>query len=78
MNDVGIVGLSMNVLDKDLDRVVETLPAMKKPTILNISGNGWCDVFAAIDEKTVRELIPKLKKMGVQDIVEFPLNKVIE
>lgn len=71
------VGLKMNVLKKDLKMVLAILPAMKKPTIANLSDPDWVDVDTIIDEKTVKYLIPKLKHAGAQGIIEYPLNKVI-
>jgi ATP phosphoribosyltransferase len=72
-----MVGLKMNVAKKDLDRILKILPALKKPTIANLSDKNWYDVETIIDEKTVRELIPALKKAGAHGIIEYPLNKVI-
>ncbi len=71
------VGLKMNVSKKDLEKVLQILPALKKPTISGLSGEGWYDVETIIDEKVVRELIPALKKAGASGIIEYPLNKVI-
>ena len=71
------VGLKMNVLKKDLKAVLNLLPAMKKPTVSNLSDQDWCDVDTIIDEKVVKHLIPKLKSAGAQGIIEYPLNKVI-
>lgn len=71
------VGLKMNVETKNLKRVISALPAMKKPTISNLSQKGWCAIETIVDEKTVRSIIPKLKKQGAQGIIEYPLNKVI-
>lgn len=71
------VGLKMNVSKKDLQKVLKILPALKKPTISGLSGEGWYDVETIIDEKVVRELIPQLKKAGASGIIEYPLNKVI-
>ncbi len=71
------VGLKMNVQKKDLKSVLGVLPAMKKPTISNLSDVNWVDVDTIIDEKTVKHLIPKLKKAGAEGIIEYPLNKVI-
>ena len=73
----GKVGLKMNVLEKNLNKVIAILPAMKKPTVSSLFQTGWCDVDTIIDEKIVRTLIPKLKEVGAQGIVEYPLNKVI-
>lgn len=74
----GMVGLKMNVRKKDLQKVLDILPAMMKPTVSNLSDETWCDVDTVTEEKIVRILIPKLKKAGAQGIVEYPLNKVIE
>jgi ATP phosphoribosyltransferase len=71
------VGLKMNVDQKNLKRVISILPAMKKPTISNLASEGWVDVDTIIDEKVVRDLIPKLKAAGAEGIIEYPLNKVI-
>ena len=72
-----MVGLKMNVSKKDLAKILKILPAMKKPTISNLSDKNWYDVETIINEKTVRELIPELKKAGAAGIIEYPLNKVI-
>lgn len=71
------VGLKMNVRKQDLKKVIALLPALKKPTISRLSGEGWFAVETVIDEKVVRILIPELKKRGAQGIIEYPLNKVI-
>jgi len=71
------VGLKMNVRKDDLKKVVARLPALKKPTVSSLSGDGWYAIETVIDEKIVRLLIPLLKKAGAQGIIEYPLNKVI-
>lgn len=71
------VGLKMNVSKRDLKKVIALLPALKRPTISGLSGDGWFAIETVIDEKVVRELIPELKKAGAQGIIEYPLNKVI-
>jgi len=71
------VGLKMNVLKKDMQAVLGLLPAMKKPTIANLTDPDWIDIETIIDEKTVKHLIPELKRAGAQGIIEYPLNKVI-
>lgn len=72
------VGLKMNVAGKDLNKVINILPAMKKPTIAPLSARGWYDVDTIIFEEEVKRLIPKLKKAGAEGIIEYPLNKVID
>ncbi len=71
------VGLKMNVEKENLKKVVALLPAMKKPTVSNLSEDGWFDVDTIIDEHAVRTLIPRLKEAGAEGIIEYPLNKVI-
>jgi ATP phosphoribosyltransferase len=71
------VGLKMNVSKKNLKRVMSLLPSMHSPTISALSDADWYDVDVVVDEKTVRELIPGLKKAGASGIVEYQLNKVI-
>lgn len=71
------VGLKMNVRRTDLKRVMSLLPAMHSPTISSLSDEDWYDLDVVIDERQVRELIPKLKKAGASGIVEYQLNKVI-
>jgi len=73
----GKVGLKMNVAKVDLEKLVKMLPAMKNPTISPLYDSEWMAVEIIVDERTVRELIPKLKKSGARDIIEYPLNKVI-
>jgi ATP phosphoribosyltransferase len=73
----GMVGLKMNVSEKDLKGVVEILPSITAPTIANLYQTDWFSVETIISEKIVRELIPKLQKRGAVGIIEYPLNKVI-
>lgn len=71
------VGLKMNVSKKNLEKILNILPAMRKPTISSLSDRGWFDVDTIIDEEVVKEILPRLKKAGAQGIIEYPLNKVI-
>ena len=71
------VGLKMNVSRKHLKTVLDLLPAVRKPTISELTESGWCAIETVIDEKTVRHLIPDLKKAGAEGIIEYGLNKRI-
>lgn len=71
------VGLKMNVPQEKLQALLEVLPAMKQPTIAQLVQSDWLAVETVLEEKQVRELIPLLKKAGAQDIIEYPLTKVI-
>ncbi len=73
----GMVGLKMNVEQKNLDSLMKLLPALKRPTIAPLSESGWSAIEVIIEEKTVKKLIPQLKRSGAQGIIEYPLNKVI-
>jgi ATP phosphoribosyltransferase len=71
------VGLKMNIEAKHLARLLESLPALRNPTVSNLSQSGWVAVETIIDEHVVRELIPQLKAAGAEGIIEYPLNKVV-
>ncbi len=71
------VGLKMNIERHQLDALLNELPAIRRPTVSDLSQEGWCAVETVIDESVVRELIPQLKAMGAEGIIEYPLNKVI-
>ena len=71
------VGLKMNVPEKSLKRVMTLLSSLHSPTISELSDKGWLALEVVIDEKTVRDIIPKLKSVGAEGIIEYPLNKVI-
>ena len=73
----GKVGLMLNVRRADLDGVLAVMPALKRPTISNLSDPEWVAVSTVIEEKTVREIIPRLKAANAQGIVEYPLNKIV-
>jgi ATP phosphoribosyltransferase len=73
----GRVGLMLNVRRVDLAGVLGLLPALQRPTISALSDEEWVAVNTIIEERTVRDLIPKLKTAGAQGIVEYPLNKIV-
>jgi ATP phosphoribosyltransferase len=71
------VGLKMNIPESRLARLLESLPALRNPTISRLSQPGWVAVETIIDESVVREIIPQLKAAGAEGIIEYPLNKVV-
>jgi ATP phosphoribosyltransferase len=71
------VGLKMNIARSNLESLLASLPALRNPTISNLSQEGWVAVETIIDEHIVRELIPALKRAGAEGIIEYPLNKVV-
>jgi len=73
----GMVGLKLNLEEKHLAKVMEILPALKKPTISTLTLPGWIAIEVILEEKTVKKIIPALKRAGAEGIIEYPLNKVI-
>lgn len=77
INALGKVGLMLNVHQDNLQNVLGVLPALKRPTISQLSDQVWLAVNTILDESAVRVLIPRLKEAGAQGIVEYPLNKIV-
>jgi len=77
INGYGKVGLKMNVSQENLKKLLDLLPALKRPTISKLSQEGWWAVEIIVEELLARELIPRIKKIGGEGIVEYPLNKVV-
>jgi ATP phosphoribosyltransferase len=77
INALGKVGLMLNVRRSELAQVLGILPALKKPTISQLSDEEWLAINTVLDESTVRHIIPRLKEAGAQGIVEYPLNKIV-
>ena len=73
----GRVGLMLNVRRADLDGVLALLPALQRPTVSALSDDQWVAVNTIIEERTARDLIPRLKGAKAQGIVEYPLNKIV-
>ena len=71
------VGLMLNARRAELDGVLALLPALQRPTVAALSDEDWVSINTVLEERTVRELIPKLKAAGGHGIVEYPLNKVV-
>jgi ATP phosphoribosyltransferase len=71
------VGLMMNVPRASLDAVIAVLPALKNPTISQLSDPDWVAVNTILEEVAVRNIIPRLKEAGAEGIVEYPLNKIV-
>jgi ATP phosphoribosyltransferase len=71
------VGLKMNLQESKLPALVRQLPALRNPTVSQLAQPGWVALETIIDEKVVREIIPELKALGAEGIIEYPLNKVV-
>jgi ATP phosphoribosyltransferase len=73
----GRVGLMLNVKKDNLTSILSLLPALQRPTISSLSDDEWVAVNTIVEEKIVRDLIPRLKSASAQGIVEYPLNKIV-
>ena len=73
----GRVGIMLNVRRAELAQVLSLLPALQRPTVSPLSDDEWVAVNTIIEERTVRDLIPRLKAANAQGIVEYPLNKIV-
>ena len=71
------VGLKMNIEESRLDACSRPCRPCATPTIAQLAQPGWVAVETIIDEKVVREIIPQLKELGAEGIIEYPLNKVV-
>ncbi|QXD26427.1 ATP phosphoribosyltransferase [Opitutia bacterium ISCC 51] len=71
------VGLKLNIRRTNLDEILEKLPSLRNPTISNLGDERWVAVETIIEESVVREIIPALKDLGAEGIIEYPLNKVV-
>ncbi|MFN9372287.1 MAG: ATP phosphoribosyltransferase, partial [Planctomycetaceae bacterium] len=74
----GKVGLMMNVRRADLQKVLDQLPALQKPTVASLSDPDWVDVNTIVDESFVRVVVPRLKAAGAKGIVEYQITKIID
>lgn len=77
LNAEGLVGLKMNLEEKNLKRIIKELPSLKNPTISYLTLKGWIALEVVAEESIVKKIIPILKRLGAQGIIEYPLNKVI-
>ncbi|HEY1763662.1 MAG TPA: ATP phosphoribosyltransferase, partial [Opitutaceae bacterium] len=71
------VGLKMNAPKKAVPAIIKAVPSLRDPTISPLSNPKWVALETIIDESVVREILPQLKSLGAEGIVEYPLNKVV-
>jgi ATP phosphoribosyltransferase len=71
------VGLMLNVEKKNLDAILNVLPALNSPTVSHLRDENWVAVNTILEQSVVRDVIPRLKAAGGTGIVEYPLSKVV-
>lgn len=69
--------VKLNVSSANLDKIVRVLPALHAPTVNSLSSPDWYSVESVIEERIVRDLLPRLKEAGAEGIIEIPINKII-
>ena len=67
----------LNVRRENLSTILGLLPALRRPTVSSLSDDEWVALNTILEERTVRDLIPRLKNAGAEGIVEYPLNKIV-
>ncbi len=50
---------------------------MKRPTVSKLYNSGYCAVQSVVDRSQVNLLIPELKKVGAEDILELDISKIV-
>jgi ATP phosphoribosyltransferase len=69
--------LTMNVPTHTMEKIVATLPAMKKPTVSRLHGIDYYSIQTVVPKNAVNQLIPRLKACGAEDILEIPITKIV-
>jgi ATP phosphoribosyltransferase len=73
----GKVGLKMNLPEKSLPAVLDKLPSLRRPTVSHLAEDNWVAVETIIEDSVARHLIPDLKELGAEGIIEYPLSKIV-
>ena len=71
-------GLMMNVPRDRMDAVLAILPALATPTVSALADEDWLAVNTVVEERSIKEILPRLRKAGARGIVEYPLSKIVD
>jgi len=74
----GKVLIALNVSEKNLQRVIEILPAMKRPTVSKLYNSDYYALETVVSKREINTLIPKLKERGAEDILELDIQKIVK
>ncbi len=72
-----LVGLKMNLPEDKMEAVMNLLPSLTAPTVAGLYNKDWLSIEIVVNESEVRDLIPQLRALGAEGIIEYALNKVI-
>jgi ATP phosphoribosyltransferase len=67
----------LNAPNKNLDKIIETIPGMKSPTVMPLAEEGWSSVHSVLSEKEFWGVIDRLRELGAQGILVIPIEKMI-
>ena len=73
----GKVLLDMNVPADKLNDVIAALPAMKMPTVSKLYNSEYYAIETVVEKEGVNILIPELKRIGAEDILELDISKIV-
>ncbi len=71
------VCLKMNAPTEHLEEIMALLPALNSPTVAPLRNTAWVSLETVVAVNEVRDLIPRLRMLGAEGILEYSLNKVI-
>lgn len=69
--------LKLNAPKSGLDAIIKVLPSLHSPTVNELSDKEWTAVETIVDSSVTRTLIPELKRLGAEGILELSVNKII-
>ncbi|MBR5510598.1 MAG: ATP phosphoribosyltransferase [Bacteroidaceae bacterium] len=69
--------LLLNLPTAALEEALKILPAMRSPTVIPLAQPDWCSLQSVVDEKTLWEVIEKLKAIGAEGILVLNLEKIV-
>ena len=71
------VSIMMNAPEENLEKILAVLPS-ENPTVSHLAKGKWVDIMAVMDQKMLRDVLPKLKEHGAKSIIEMHVSKIIE
>ena len=69
--------VKLNAPKSQLDAIVGILPSLNAPTVNELADKNWCAIETIIDSRLTRTLIPELKRLGAEGILELSINTII-
>ncbi len=70
------VALKLNAPQERLEEIVAILPSLHAPTVSHLYDQQWLAIETVVDCGITRSLIPQLKAMGAEGILEYELRKM--